>query len=132
MSVGLVFADDFQGVEEDIRTLQQNLSCVKDISRNLLENADPAYHSALTQEVQEICEQWQDVTAMAARHQDKLREVLGHTRKFLTWMSDMEAWIDWTRQEKLGHDVTISDQTQLDEAHQKFKVKITFLFRTQV
>ena len=63
----------FQGVLEDVETLQGNVTQLNDIAKSLLLEAEKEYKEHLDKQTQELNENWQKITDMADNQNNKLK-----------------------------------------------------------
>ncbi len=64
---------NFQGVLDDIGTLQGNVDQLNDIVKNLVENCDKDYKEQLEKEAKELNQNWKKVTDLAKSQNKKLK-----------------------------------------------------------
>ena len=84
-----------QGIEEDIKTLSQNLVNINNTSQNLIEAAGVSdFSSRLTKEVTDLNAKFQEVTKLSLVHSTQLKDRVDEIQKVLERVRELERWAD--------------------------------------
>lgn len=112
----------FQGIEEDIKTLSQNLTNINNTSQNLIEAAGVGdFSSRLTKEVTNLNAKFQEVTKLSLVHSTQLKDSVDQIQKVLERVRELERWADDVI-EKNADDFSICSSEDISQKQTKIKV----------
>lgn len=112
----------FQGIEEDIKTLSQNLTNINNTSQNLIEGAGVGdFSSRLTKEVTNLNAKFQEVTKLSLVHSTQLKDSVDQIQKVLERVRELERWADDVI-EKNADDFSICSSEDISQKQTKIKV----------
>ncbi len=122
MDVVYNVSDMFQGVLEDIQTLQPNVSNINDIYKSLSVCSEEEFEDKFTKDVDDLNERWKAVNKLANDQNTTLKHHLGETQVYLDKMAELEMWMDRQIKDHLAREYTVHSLEELQALHENFKV----------
>ena len=145
----MFFVWRFQGVQEDIATLQVNVDNINEIHKLLTSGyatgtsttesqsegeegasaappvslANPEFRDKMADEVEQLNRKWAHVLDLSGEQNRRLREALEKSATFLDSVAELEEFTADVQAEHLGREYTVHSQQELDQLHDSFKVR---------
>lgn len=123
-----VCSENWQGVKDDIGTLQQNVNNIQDLCNQLTEDADPKFGQKITQEVTSLQEKWNKVVTMAGEQNSRLKGALEASQKIYERIKDMTEWLEPIKEDLSNKDYAVDSLNDLQVKSKKFKVSEVLFF----
>ena len=116
----------FQGVQEDIETMQSTVDSINEVVNIFLPKADKTFGRQLKSEQDEMNAKWTKLVDLSLKHNNKLVEDLERTRAVVVETQKLDKWIDSITKEYLAREYTVHSDEELEGLIDKFAVRRSF------
>ena len=112
----------FQGVLDDIKTLEDNVNSISDITTDLLRASDKDFAEKLRGEVDSLTRRWADISQLARDQKQRLIEAQKRTQALWDSVKEQEIWMEKVKREHLAREYTVHSDQELNDLVARFKV----------
>lgn len=118
----LYFLFTLQGVQEDIKTLQQNVNNINDLCKQLLVEAEPNFGERLLKEVNNLNEKWAQTVKLAMEQNKRLKMALKTSESVFNAIKELTGWLEPIKDDISNKDYSVGNSNELSVKRKKFKV----------
>lgn len=111
-----------QGVQEDIKTLQQNVNNIGDLCKQLSESADQSFIQNIQTEVEVLNDKWSQVVSLAQEQNERLKKAAQSSQDVYDKIAETTEWLDPIKIDLSNKDYSIDDPEDLLSKTKKFQV----------
>ena len=122
----------FQGVQDDIKTLQKNMDSINHIYRGLSLHIEPTFGKKLSDEVQELNTNWNKVLTLAEQQHARLKGSLDSSEEIFNKMERIINWLGPINDDLSNKDYAVDSLNDLLVKNKKFKVKCIIPFSGRI
>ena len=122
--MGVLFC--YQGVQDDITTMQPTVEAITEVSRNLRSQADPSFSSRLQAEVDQTLGRWSAIIELSRQHTGKLSSAIEETRVLFNDIGSLDSWLDDIKAGHLSCELVVHNEVELGQYISNFQVLLLF------
>ena len=112
----------FQGVQDDIKTLQKNMDSINHLYRGLSLHIEPTFGKKLSEEVQELNTNWDKVLTLAEQQHARLKGSLDSSEEIYNKIGRIINWLGPIKDDLSNKDYAVESLNDLLVKNKKFKV----------
>ena len=117
----------FQGVQDDIKTLQNNMDSINHIYRGLSQHIETTFGKKLSDEVQDLNTNWNKVLTLAEQQHDRLKGSLDSSEEIYQQIERIISWLGPINEDLSNKDYAVESLNDLLVKNKKFKVGLCSL-----
>ena len=114
----------FQGVLEDIMTLEDNVKSIQEITTDLKENSEKEFGDKLQGEVDQLTQRWASISQLASSQKTRLLDAQDKTQALWDHIKEHELWMEKVKRDYLAREYTVHSEKELEDLLSRFKVRV--------
>lgn len=112
----------FQGVLEDILTLQDNVDSINELSNQLSQQTDTPFTADVKKQVKELNEKWEKVVGLAQEQNTRLANAIQYSKEIFNKLEALTMWAEQHKRQLNNKDYAVDSFSDLSIKNKKFKV----------
>ncbi|KAL5009782.1 hypothetical protein ScPMuIL_012087 [Solemya velum] len=124
--------NESNGVQEDIKTLQQNVNNIGDLCKQLSEAADQSFIQNIQTEVEVLNGKWSKVVSLAQEQNERLRKATQSSQEVYDKIAELTDWLEPIKLDLSNKDYSIDDPSDLHGKAKKFQTLKTEVMEKEV
>lgn len=113
-----------QAVQEDIKTLQENVNNINELCKQLLVEAEPNFGERLLTEVNSLNEKWAQTVKLAQEQNKRLIMALKSSESMYNRIKELTQWLEPIKDDISNKDYSVENPSDLAIKNKKFKVSM--------
>ncbi|XP_063403799.1 dystrophin-like isoform X1 [Mytilus trossulus] len=114
--------NESNGVQEDIKTLQQNVNNINDLCKQLLVEAEPNFGERLVTEINSLNEKWAQTVKLAQEQNTRLKMALKTSESVYNRIKELNEWLEPIKEDISNKDYSVENPNDLNVKNKKFKI----------
>ena len=123
-SLKVLFLCILQAVQEDIKTLQENVNNINELCKQLLVEAEPNFGECLLTEVNRLNENWAQTVKLAQEQNKRLIMALKSSESMYNRIKELTEWLEPIKDDISNKDYSVENPSDLAIKNKKFKVSM--------
>jgi len=111
-----------QGVQEDIKTLQQNVNNINGLQEQLLNEADTNFANRTQSDVKILNEKWSKLVMLAQEQNSRLKVALQYSQDMHEQIKVITDWLEPIKEDLAHKDYAVNNSNDLHVKNKKFMV----------
>lgn len=124
MFIKCTFLCILQAVQEDIKTLQENVNNINELCKQLLVEAEPNFGERLLTEVNSLNEKWAQTVKLAQEQNKRLIMALKSSESMYNRIKELTEWLEPIKDDISNKDYSVENPSDLAIKNKKFKVSM--------
>ena len=112
----------FQGVLEDILTLQDNVDSINELCNQLSEQTETPFIVDIKNNVKELNEKWEKVVSLAKEQNTRLAKAIQYSKEIFSKLEALTMWAEQHKRQLNNKDYAVDTFSDLSVKNKKFKV----------
>ncbi|KAL3882693.1 hypothetical protein ACJMK2_029006, partial [Sinanodonta woodiana] len=108
-------------VQEDIKTLQQNVSSINELYSQLKVNSEPSFREKMAAEVLDLNDKWDRVLSLAKQQNERLKGLLDSSQNIHQKIELLIKWLEPIKEDLSNKDYAVENPNDLHVKTKKFK-----------